>query len=644
MLVRSFLIPLFELLRAWLRTGEERFATVYLDERLRYAPHLADPLIRRDFFRDVLTLDETAILGALAGAHARTTVAGLLDDLHAPLRAPPPERPLRMLALGDCLMHEVRVALCGRTRAAGLPLDFRGLYFSALYGRGISTEAPVALLREFPADLVALSFLSYSALAPYHLLMAEASSCKASEIERRVELILRVIRDFLQLLREHTDAPFLIHNASGLPLKGLRRFSPILSPLSPGQKDAVRLLNAGVAELVHNTPEVILLDEAAVAQKRGLRASSERLIPRSLAPQAEFHTSRFGEYLATAYLDVMSSYRALARCKVIAVDFDNTLWRGVMADGPVEHHLSLQRLLRRLREAGILLVAASKNDPKNIRWSEMVLAPEDFVLQKVSWDQKAASLKEAAEQLDLGLDSFVLLDDSAIERDLIQSQLPKVHTLDPNAPHALAWLERMLAFPNARETAEAKHRTELYRQQIARKSAFHPDLDYPAMMASLKLAVRFGSASERDLERIHELVQRTNQFNTTTLRWSKPQLLGFLRDPGRGLYTVSLGDKFGDVGLVVFVLVRREGTSRVIESFVMSCRAMGLGLERLALRLVLDSEGGLAQRASSAATSRRSAMAQRAACTRKPALLATPKTIGSFTPVRRIQSRRHGLP
>lgn len=589
--VRSFLVPLFELLRAWLKTGEERFAAVYLDERLRYAPHLADPAVRYEFFLEVLALDEAAIVRALPDPHARATVTELLNVLHAPLRAPPAARPFRLMALGDCLMNEVRVALCGRSRADGHPLDFRELYFSARR-RGLSAEAPLTLLRDFPADLVSASFMTYNGIAPYRLLMSEAGGCKASEIERRVETILKIVGDFLQLLREHTNAPFLIHNASGLPIRGVRRFSSILTPLSHAQQEVLRLLNAGVAELVSHTPKVILLDEAAVAQQRGLRACTERLIPRSLAPQAEFHTRRFGEYLMDAYLDVISSYQALSKCKALVVDLDNALWHGVREHGPVEHHLALQRLLRRVREAGILLIATSWNGLHNVRWNEMALGPGDFVLQKVGRQPKVSCLEEASEQLNLGLDSFVLLESIPMERELVRSQFPQIHALDPGAPHTTAWIERMLAFPNAGETAEAKQRTELYRQQMARKSAFAPELDYPAMMAGLKLAVRFRTAHVHDLERIVELAQRTNQFNTATIRWSKQQLTDFLEDRDRGLYTASLADKFGDLGLVVFAMVRRSGTDRVIESFAMSCRAMGLGLERLVLRLILDSESG----------------------------------------------------
>ncbi len=591
-LVRSFLIPTFELLRAWLGTGEQRYADVYLDERLRYAPHQASWEIRRAFFDEVLALDERALLSAFPEGSARAEVEAPLRALHAPLRAEAPERPVRILAMGDCLMHEVRVALLSRCRADGIPIDFRGLYFSALYGNGLSADEALALVRDAPPDLVALSFLSYKGIAPFAALMREAPRLPAREIDRRVETIVAVMREFLALLRARTDAPFLVHDASGLPLTPARHFLPLLAALSSQHRATLDALNERVRELVGATPKAILVEEAAIAARRGLRACMERVIPPGVASGGEFHTARFGEYLAPAYADVIASYRALGRCKALAVDLDDTLWDGVMADGPVVQRMDLQRTLRRLREAGILLVVTSKNDPKNVRWSEMLLRRDDFVLEKVSWNLKAQSIQEAAAELNIGVNGFALLDDRAEERELVRSHLPGVTTLDPHAPRTRAWLERMLSFPNTAQTDEARNRTELYRARRQRAAALEAPLDYPAMMASLGLRVTFGPAQPRELDRIAELVQRTNQFNTTTIRHERPRLKELLRDPAHGVYSATLADKFGSMGLVAVAIVRREADDRIVEAVVMSCRAMGFGLERLVVRRLIAAEDG----------------------------------------------------
>jgi FkbH-like protein len=592
-----YLRPAVELLIAYIRTGEDRYRDVYLNERLRFAPHRASPEVRAEFFNEVLDADEQAILDEVSlPGDSKQTLHGLLRELHAPLRSLPGESPVRLLAVGDCLLTEIRVSLPGICRRVGLGLDMRNLYFNALSGRSISADQVVAFLKEFPADLIALSFLSYEGLPFYPAFLREAGRLGAYEIDQRVTGIIKLVRDFLGQLRECTDAPFLVHNASGLPLTRLRKRLNLLAPLSPSRQRALAALNAAIAELVANTPKTLLLDEAAVARTHGYRACGSAIIPRRVVGKAFFHTSRFGEYLATPYADVLRSYRELGKAKVVLVDFDNTLWDGVMADGPVTQNHELQRLLRRIKDAGILLVGISKNDLANICWDEMTLKPDDFVLLKLNWNLKVQSIQETAQELDLGLDSFVFIDDNPVERELVRTQLPKVRILDPNDAKTVRWIERMLDFPNTRTTEEALQRTALYRKQVRRREALSQAFDYPAMMASLDLNARFGLARPIDLERVTELVQRTNQFNTTTIRYSKQQLQSLMASDRHGVYVATLFDKFGSVGLVCVAIIERRGPERIFDSFIMSCRAMGFELERLMLRLVLDAEAERTER------------------------------------------------
>ena len=592
---RRFLEPLLSLLCAYLRTGEPRYADVYLDERLRYAPHQASPEVRLAYFREVLSAEEASVSGAVA-PELREHCRKALQKLHAPLTEALPNKAVRILALGDCLMNEVRVSLVGACRRAGTPVDFRMQYFSAGTGGQLPIDQAVKMLAAAPVDLIALSFLSYKGIAPYSLLLKEADGLDEQEIEARVVGVVAMIRDFIGRLRQHTDAPFLLHNASGLPLSVMRRKLALMAPLSAGTTRVLRAINAALVDLAASTPRVILIDEDAVATERGLRACEERLIPTAVVGEADFHTSRFGEFLTERYTEVIDSYRALSRVKVIAVDFDNTLWKGVMADGPVTHDRDLQATLKTLKNGGVLLVATSKNDPKNIRWDEMTLEPEDFVIHEIGWQLKSQSLQSAAQSLNLDLNSFVLLDDNPAELEMVRSQLPTVGLLDPTRPHTLGWLKRMLTFPSVRETEEARARTEIYRQQVQRKEAMYAKADYPALMRSLGLQVRFRRARKDDLARVGELVQRTNQFNTTTLRYGHAELGQLLSSQDHGVYVAELADKFGKIGLVSAVVVSRQGSGRVIDSFVMSCRAMGFALEQLVLRKVMDAEGGDAVR------------------------------------------------
>jgi FkbH-like protein len=278
----------------------------------------------------------------------------------------------------------------------------------------------------------------------------------------------------------------------------------------------------------------------------------------------------------------------MRRAKVLAVDFDNTIWDGVMADGAVVHHHDRQQLLKAAKDGGVLLVAVSKNDPANIRWEEMSLKPEDFVLQKIDWNLKVESISGAAKQLDLGIDSFVFIDDSRVELELVRSQLPGVRVLDSTDAFTWRSVARLLQFPSTRDTEEARGRTELYRQQAQRKEALSGAFDYPTMMANLALAIEFRPAATRDLDRLAELMQRTNQFNTTTRRYTSQHLSRLMAGPSHRVYVATLADKYGSLGLVGTAVVERHGDEAIFDSIVMSCRAMGFQVEHALVQLVLD--------------------------------------------------------
>jgi FkbH-like protein len=588
-LQRTFVGPLLDLLTGWLASGESRWRALYLDERLRYAPHHASPADRARFFAEVLPRDEEVLLAGVT-ADLQTRLRAALVELHAPLVIPS-RAAVRMLAVGDCLMNEIRVFLPDACRDRGFEVDVRCLYFSAVVGRDISTAQIRDFLARQPMDVLAFSFLSYEGLPLYAALLRDADTIAAAELEQRVQAIIGLMRRFLVELRELTDAPFLVHNASGLPLTRSRRLLPWLPPLSPGRRQATAALNAAIAELAANTTNTLVIDEAAVAAARGHRASMAPVVP--TPRDAEFHTARFGEYVVVEYADVLASFESMRKAKVLAVDFDNTLWDGVMAEGDVVHHHDRQAALKAAKDGGILLVAVSKNDPANVRWGEMTLAPDDFVLHKIGWNLKVESITAAAKQLELGMDSFVFLDDSPAEREFVRSQLPTVRVLDATDPFTWRAVERLLRFPNTKDTEEARRRTELYREQAQRQEALGGEFDYPTMMAGLGLVIGFRRAVAADLDRVVELVQRTNQFNTTTRRYTRQQLQGFLASPSHRVHVATLADRFGSLGLVAVVIVEREGEDAVIDSFVMSCRAMGFQFEQAVVRLAIDAEPGV---------------------------------------------------
>jgi FkbH-like protein len=583
----AYLAPLLELLRGAVTGAGSAWRAVYLDERTRFLVPAEVQIEARQAALGPLLAADVADLVERLPLDYRGSAASILTALHAPLSAPK-TAPVRLLLIGDCVMTELRAFLTGRCRDAQIDVEIRHQYLS--FERGISLNMPAVTehVQSGAVDVIALSFFTFEGLPLYRALLAEAATLSNARRRERIAALVQMVHQVVASLRAVSDVPILLHNACGLPLDRLRRRLPFLSPIPRAKRKVLELLNAELKAVAQGIENVLLVDELAAIQKSGLRRAANNLFPKKIRHRALFHTSAFGPALAEAYIPPISAYARLHRTKVLCVDFDNTLWDGVMADGDVTQHARPQRILRQLREAGILLVALSKNDPHSIRWREMELQPDDFVLHKISWNQKVQSLQEAAQQLNLGLDSFVVIDDNPAERALIARRFPEVCLLDPTDPSAWTGLEYMLSFPNTRQTAESAARTSLYREAAHRREAMVADLDYPAMMASLELRATWSQARLKDLTRVHELLQRTNQFNTTTRRQTPAELRMMMTNPQYGFFICSLADRFGDLGVVGVVLVHRAAESFTYEAVVMSCRAMGFGLEMLLVRAPLD--------------------------------------------------------
>ena len=586
---RAYLEPLMRTLARGVRHGRTDHLDVYAYERTRFVS-LHDvrnggrESLARTFAGDV---EDVAAIFEAQPTDAEV-VRSLLQRLHDPIIDEDDSRAVRVVMVGDCLLTDVSSFLGSRAREHGVHVHCELLYFSAWAGRELSREELLATLEHERWDLIGLSFLTYEGIPPYVALLSEADRLSRQERERRVDQIDAVAREYVRAVRAATNIPIVLHGCCGLPLTHLREFVPALPALSRGRQHVAELLNNRMRELAENTENMIFLDEQAAIAPVGSRVAGRRLLPRRLTHGGLFHPTMVGPLLAEAYEEIVRAYETLRRCKVLLVDFDNTLWQGVMAEGPVVHDVGAQQLLKQLKDAGILLVSVSKNDAESIRWEEMTLERSDFVLQKVGWNLKSQSIEEASHQLDLGVDSFVLIDDNPVERELVTSALPAVRALDPTDQWTWRALAMLLEFPGTRLTVEAARRTEMYREAAARRDAISGGADYAAMMGSLDLRVRFGAVREEHLDRVSELVARTNQFNTTTIRRDRAELAAIMKDPDAALLAGTLSDKFGDLGIVGVSILHREGSEIVFDGVIMSCRAMGFGFETVLVRCAID--------------------------------------------------------
>lgn len=277
------------------------------------------------------------------------------------------------------------------------------------------------------------------------------------------------------------------------------------------------------------------------------------------------------------------------RKKVLALDFDNTLWAGVIGEDGVEGispFTDFQRGIKALKERGVILVGLTKNNLIDVEpvWNDerMALKRDDFALLKIDWKDKAANLAAAAKELNLGLDSFVFVDDNPAEREQMKARLPGV--IVPDFPQDGTMLPKFLRritrlyFPELRVTDEDMRKTAQYKEESARRE-FAASLSVDDYLNGLEMWADVHRAIDTEIPRIAQLSQKTNQFNVLTNRYMLDEVKSFVHDDGRVLLTVHAGDRFGDQGLVAFVQAVVDGDSATIVDWVMSCRTMNRRLE-----------------------------------------------------------------
>ncbi len=307
------------------------------------------------------------------------------------------------------------------------------------------------------------------------------------------------------------------------------------------------------------------------------------------------YTPEFFVALATAIARTIHAI-ATPPFKVAAIDCDETLWAGICGeDGPQGVVLdpprrALQEFLLDRRRTGLLLALASKNNDDDVvetfhAHPEMPLRLEDFIARRINWESKSANLAALAEELDLGLDSFLLVDDNAKECTEVQAGAPEVVVLPlpADAAEIPEFLRHVWAFDRARVTEEDRRRPELYAQRAERVRAEKSAASLEEFLASLRLEVVIAPMRPEQSPRIAQLTQRTNQMNATGVRRSEAELLAL---PDDECLAVEVKDRFGSYGLTGAIIYHPDGAALVVDTFLLSCRALGRGVEhRMVARL-----------------------------------------------------------
>lgn len=285
--------------------------------------------------------------------------------------------------------------------------------------------------------------------------------------------------------------------------------------------------------------------------------------------------------------------------KVIVLDCDRTLWEGICGeDGAMGIEIDpprkiLQELMVEQHDAGMLLCVCSKNNEQDVvevfeRRLDMPLKRDNFVSWRVNWEAKSENIKSLAQELNLGLDSFIFIDDNPVECAEVQANCPEVLTLllPTKIEEIPRFLRHIWAFDRLKVTVEDQQRTALYKQNIQRDLLLKQSPTLENFLDGLGLDIKISSPSTQQIARVAQLTHRTNQFNLTTIRRSEQEIAQLCQFGELECLIVEVSDRFGDYGLVGVILFSTDSNIFNIDTFLLSCRVLGRGVEhRMLARL-----------------------------------------------------------
>jgi FkbH-like protein len=414
----------------------------------------------------------------------------------------------------------------------------------------------------------------------------KASTIKKNEIE-----------ELIKKLKAEID--FVIENLKDSSLILINKFTTLIFENDTIAANTLKCmrdeLNDYLGEKV--SPNVMLLDIDRVIAKASIQASVDW---RNYYSSKALYTIEFFKHYSTYIKPIVLAANGIVK-KVLIFDCDNTLWKGIIGEDGAEGiemssntengaiFAEIQHLALEFMEQGVILGLCSKNNLKDldeilINHPDMILREKDIAIKRVNWKDKVSNLNSIAEELNLGLDSFVFVDDSDFEINHIREALPQVITL--KVPENLYEYPKMLKdnaglFFQISTSEEDRKKSEMYQEENSRnqqKIKFENFSDY---LSSLGLKLRIFVDEKKHLSRISQLTIKTNQFNFTSKRYTEADIQKFFNDENFRLFAFKASDKFGDYGITGLSLVKLDIDNKFseINTFLMSCRVMGRHLE-----------------------------------------------------------------
>lgn len=530
----------------------------------------------------------------LANSRLDFARTGALDSVLARLfaqTAPPisSTKPVRLAILSSSttrhLLPSIRIGGVRRRLWITCYENNYGQYLQELLDTG-------SALHEFSPNTVLL------ALDAHHLTQGISARLSVEEVTRALDNTLTHLQQCWTLARDAFGCRVIQQTVVNV--------APVImgnneQRLPGSRRRFIDRLNFEIRALA-DRENVDLLDVDAKVAEHGLFAwydpalwhrSKQEVMPTS----APFYGDLLGRLLA-------AQQGRAAKCLVL--DLDNTLWGGVIGDDGLdgivlgqgspmgEGFVALQDYVLELSSRGVILAVCSKNDESNAmepfeKHPEMVLNRNHLAAFRANWHDKPSNLRAIAAELNIGLDALVFLDDNPFERNLVREELPMVAV--PEVPDEPGEIPRILAdagyFEGLAITEEDRERTAQYLGNKAREAQRTAASDLNSYLAGLQMNMIWRPIDRIGLQRVVQLVNKTNQFNLTTRRYSESDVIGIISEPGTLALQLRLLDRFGDNGIIAVTIGRMQSNSDfLIDTWLMSCRVLGRQVEIATLNLL----------------------------------------------------------
>jgi FkbH-like protein len=502
-------------------------------------------------------------------------------------------QPLRVALLGGSTTAEIKDILELFLLRAGFKTEF----YECDFGRWLEESIfENKALESFAPQFVIILTASHNILA------WPAAGDSAAAVEAKVEEEVSRFRQCWEALTKRYGC-MIIQNNFELPPTRLYGNMDAWDPR--GRTSFVRELNRRFAAEARGRKRLLLNDLEYLAADFGLERWHDRKAWFLYKYAQALEAVPFLSYSLACLIKA-----AMGRSsKALVLDLDNTLWGGVVGDdgptgiqigqngGEAEAFSEFQRHVLDQKSRGVLLAVASKNDMERalegLRHPDASVRPGDLVSLKANWEPKSENLKAMAQELQLGLDSFVFVDDNPAERALVRAQLPLVQVpeIGGEVDRYSRLLDRAGYFETVSMSSEDLARTALYAQNAQRESGSSKFEDYDAYLRSLEMVAEVKPFNRAYLDRITQLCNKTNQFNLTTRRYSEAEIEALIDDPEAVSLYGKLKDRFGDNGLVSLVAGNIRDGALHLDLWLMSCRVLKRGLEHAMFEALLFEAG-----------------------------------------------------